>query len=101
MKPKNKIIIYRFTGRQGFFTVPKKWCEECDLLLLLVKNITKSDEFKDNTRLIVRPWFLWFWHPLLRYGSFHAPMLIINKKLISAGIVPTHEKVISALKENS
>ena len=95
---RHKIIIYRFSGKQGFFTIPKKWCEECDLLIHQVHAVLQEQKIAGEVELIVRPWFLWFWAPLFKYGSFHAPMLIINGRLISAGIVPDKEKIVNALK---
>ncbi len=92
------ITIYRFTGNQGFFSVPKKWCEECDLLISMVKNTIKHLGIEDKTQLTIKPWFLWWWQPLLKYIAFHAPILIINGKLVSQGKVPKKEILIKALK---
>lgn len=96
---KNNIIIYRFSGRQGFFSIPKKWCEECDLIINLVKRIIKSNNLEQSTDLVVKPWFLWFWEPLFRHGTLHAPMLIVNNKLVSAGTVPKKEDVLKYIKK--
>lgn len=92
------IIIYRFTGKQGIFTIPSNWCKECDLLLNIVYNVIDHHADINNINLIIRPWFIWFLVPLFQYHTLHAPMLIINGKLISAGIVPTKEKILDALK---
>lgn len=95
---KNTIILYRFTGKQGIFTIPSNWCKECDLLLNLVYNVIKYHPDIHNTKFIIRPWFIWFLVPLFQYHTLHAPMLIINGKLISAGVVPTKDKILAALK---
>ena len=92
------ILMYRFTGRQGFFTIPKSWCEECDLLANLIKEVIKERGLEDRVTITIRPWWLWWLVPLVRYGSFHAPQLIIDGKLISAGIVPKRDDVIKALE---
>ena len=97
MNMQNKIIIYRFAGRQGLFTIPNEWCVECDLLISLVEDVLSSKGLESSTTLTIRPWFLWFWLPFLRYGKFHAPILIINGKFISGGIVPAREKIEAAL----
>ena len=94
---KNIIVIYRFSGKQGFFSIPDKWCEECDLLINLVKNVLKSNNLENSTELIIKPWFLWFWLPLFRYGTFHAPILVVNNKVVSKGIVPNKEDVLKFL----
>ena len=97
---KNKITMYRYTGRQGFFTIPEKWCEECNLTFNLINNILDEQGIRDSTELKIRPWWLFWFIPLLRYGSFHSPQLIINGKLISAGVVPAKQDVLAALHLN-
>lgn len=97
MDKKHKIVIYRFTGRQGFFSIPKKWCEECDMLINLVKNTVSESGKEDEVELKILPWWLFWFIPLFKYRTIHAPMLTINDKLISAGIVPEKEAVLRAL----
>lgn len=97
---KNKIVMYRYTGRQGFFTIPEKWCEECNLSINLINEVLNELNIKDSTKFIIRPWWLLWFIPLLRYGSFHAPQIIINGKLISAGIIPKKQDLIDTLNQN-
>ncbi|MBI2018590.1 hypothetical protein HYS96_02675 [Candidatus Daviesbacteria bacterium] len=94
------ITIYRFTGSQGFFSIPKKWCEECDLLVELVKKTVSSLRLENKTKLTIKPWFPWFWQPLLTNLAWHAPILTINGRLISQGIVPDKHIFTKALLEN-
>lgn len=95
-----EVTIYRFTGRQGFFMIPKKWCEECDMLVAIVKNTIKGLGIEDKTQLTIKPWFLWWWQPFFAYLAWHAPILVINGKLISQGIVPNKENLIKTLNQN-
>lgn len=97
MNKKNVIVIYRFTGRQGFFYIPKKWCKECDLLVNLVTSTLEKHDLADSVRLTIYPWWLYWYIPLFKFGSFKAPQLVINNKLISAGLVPTEENILDAL----
>lgn len=92
------IVIYRFTGSQGFFRVPQKWCKECDLLITMVKNTINELGIETKTQLTVKPWFLSWWQPLLTHFAWHAPILIINGKLISQGEVPNKETLIKTLQ---
>lgn len=94
------IRIYRFTGNQGFFKIPKKWCEECDLLIRLVKKTVKELDIESKTKITIKPWFLWWWQSLFLYLAWHAPILTINGKLISQGIVPKKDILIKALTRN-
>lgn len=95
---KIQIIIYPMTGRQGLFTIPESWCEECDLVITLVKETIKELHMGDRVNIKIHPWFLWGWLPFFRYFAWDPPILIINGKLISQGIVPRSEQVIGAIQ---
>ena len=97
-KKETQIIIYRFAGKQGLFTIPKDWCQECDLLIDMVQDVVRELGMEEKVDLKIRPWFPWAWFVFLRYFAWHAPMLIINGKLISQGIVPKRLDVADALK---
>ena len=92
-----QIAIYPMTGKQGLFFVPEEWCKECDLVISLVQDVIKELNLGDKVDIKIRPWFLWAWLPLFRYFAWHPPILIINGKLISQGIVPGKEQVIDAM----
>jgi hypothetical protein len=80
------IVVYRITGRQGLIDIPHRYCEECDLTVRLVQGVL--DEIgESNVHLDVKPWLLYFWKPILR-GGWHAPILTINGRIFSQGIVP-------------
>lgn len=91
-----EVTIYRFTGSQSFFSVPKKWCDECDLLVTIVRKTIKDLGIEDKTQLTIKPWFLWWWQPLFLHLAWHAPILIINRKLVSQGVVPSQGALIKA-----
>ena len=94
---KIQITVYPMTGKQGLFFVPKKWCKECDLVISLVQDVVKELSLGDETDIKIRPWFLWGWLPFFRYFAWDPPILVINGKLISQGIVPKREQVIRAM----
>ena len=89
------ITMYSFTGWQGLFKVPESWCRECDLLVRATERAIEASghdvEFK------VRPWFLWFWKPLFRYGAWKAPILVVGRRLVSQGIVPEDSEIVEAI----
>jgi len=97
---KIQITIYRFSGKQALFSIPKEWCEECDILISLVQDVVKELNLGDKVNLKIRPWFLWAWLPFFRYFAWHAPILIIDNKVISQGIVPKKKQVVDALQYN-
>ena len=91
-----EIVIYKFTGWQWLFKIPESWCRECDLLVRATeKAMTSAGGNPDS--LIILPWFLWFWKPLA-HGGFHPPILTINGRIISQGIVPSVEEITSAIR---
>lgn len=92
------ITIYPFIASQGFFFIPKKWCEECDLLIVQVKKTVSELGLEDKVSLTIKPWLLWWWQPLLKYMAWHAPIFVVNGRLISQGVVPDKLTIISAWK---
>lgn len=90
------IVIYRITGRQGPIDVPHRYCEECDLTVQLTKRVLAELD-NPQVRLDVKPWMLYFWKPIWR-GGWHAPILTINGKVFTQGIVPDPVALKSAIQ---
>ena len=91
-----EIVVYRITGRQGFIDIPHRYCEECDLTVRVASSLVA--ELDDpGVRLIVRPWLLWFWRPIWR-GGWHAPILTVNGRVVTQGVVPARETLLSAIE---
>lgn len=89
------IVIYRITGKQGPIDIPHRYCEECDLTVQLTRSVL--DELGDSSvRLDVKPWMLWFWKPIWR-GGWHAPILTINGRVFTQGIVPDRNRLRDAI----
>jgi hypothetical protein len=90
------IVVYRITGRQGVIDIPHRYCEECDLTVEVARRVV--DRLDDPAiRLNVRPWLLWFWRPLLR-GGWHAPILTVNGRVVSQGVVPLPQTLLAAIE---
>ncbi len=85
-----EITIYRITGKQFFFDVPHELCEECELTVGLTKKVLlelgigKGDQ---RVTLVVKPWIEYSLEALAK-GGWHAPVLMINGKIFSQGVVP-------------
>ncbi|MDQ3548434.1 MAG: hypothetical protein M3439_06390 [Chloroflexota bacterium] len=91
-----EIVVYRITGRQGFITIPHRYCEECDLTIHVARSVV--DQLADpSVRLTVRPWLLWFWRPIWR-GGWHAPIVTIDGQVVTQGIVPSRETLLLAIE---
>ncbi|MBI1744229.1 hypothetical protein HYR54_14340 [Candidatus Acetothermia bacterium] len=92
---KIRVTIYRFTGKQGFFTIPERYCEECDLTIAVTRDVLQELN-ESRFELVIKPWFLYFWEPLWR-GGWHAPIVTINGRIFSQGVVPKKDEIKTAL----
>ncbi len=91
-----EIVVYRITGRQGLIDIPHRYCEECDLTIIVARQVV--DELGDpDVRLVVRPWLLWFWRPIWR-GGWHAPIVTVDGWIVSQGVVPARETLLRAIE---
>jgi len=90
-----EIIIYKMTGKQLFFDVPEKVCEECDLSVAQVKSVAKKIN-NNKINVEVKQWFNHLPKVLLK-GGWHPPVVMVNGKVFSQGIVPDAEKLKSKI----
>lgn len=82
MKP-IKITIYRWGGEWGPFKV-KIPCGECTLTKDIIQS-TLANELKDyEVEVEILDWLSHWWKPLLK-GGWHAPIVMVNGKIISQG----------------
>lgn len=82
-----KITVYPITGRQlSFLRVPHRWCEECNLTIRLVHSVVAELD-RDDIEVEVKPWIRNAF-AALRRGGWHAPVVTINDKVFTQGIVP-------------
>lgn len=88
---KVRVTIYRFTGRHLFFTIPQKYCEECDLTIHQVNQIA-SEVGEGQVEVVVKSWFNNLPEALLR-GAWHPPAVFVEGQRVSQGIVPDAEVV--------
>ncbi len=91
--PRHEITVYPFAGRQLFFRIPDSWCEECDVTLRLVNDV--ATEIGDID-VRIKPWFNHLFDALKR-GGWHAPVVTIDGKVFSQGVVPDEAKLRLAL----
>lgn len=80
-----EITVYRCTGKHSLFSLPKKFCEECDAAIAVVKKVIEG---KPDSKLTVKSWFDNLFQVLIK-GGWHCPVVIVNGKLVSQGIIPS------------
>lgn len=89
------ITVYPITGRQLFFRVPHAWCEECNLTIRLVRSVVA--DLDGDVEVLVKPWFNHLFDALRR-GGWHAPVVTIDGRVFSQGVVPDEEELRSAIR---
>ena len=85
------------TGKQLFFNVPEKICKECDLSVASVKNVAKKMN-GDKINIEIKSWFNKMPQVLLK-GGWHPPVVMVNGKIFSQGIVPNAKKLENKIKQ--
>ncbi len=90
------IVQYRWAGKWGPFRI-RSACEECDLTRTIIKNLIKNELKRCKVRFVVKPWLDNWVYCLLR-GGWHAPIVFVNGKLISQGVVVNKNKLVREVK---
>ena len=77
------ITVFRWAGRWGPFRV-KIPCGECALSDAVVRDTLTNELAGIPVELTIHDWLTEWWRPLLR-GGWHAPIIMVEKKVISQG----------------
>ncbi len=84
------VTVYPITGRQfGRLSIPQRFCVECDLTIRLVRRVV-AELGRDDVQVVVKPWLRHAIDALCR-GGWHAPVVTIDGKVFSQGVVPDPE----------
>ncbi len=83
MSDKIGIILYRWAGAWGPFrvTIP---CGECALTRDVLQDTIDNELSGIEVDLQIRDWLDAWWQPLLK-GGWHAPIVMVNGRVISQG----------------
>lgn len=90
-----QITIYRWEGALGPFRITSE-CLECDFTLAQVHSVLSSHP-DWQVELQVKPWLNHCWEALLK-GGWHAPVVLVDDKLISQGKVPSYDVLKNAVQ---
>ncbi|MBX3686868.1 MAG: glutaredoxin [Rhodocyclaceae bacterium] len=77
------IVVYRWAGEWGPFKV-KIPCGECALTRDVIADTLQHELAGIAVELEVRDWLSQWWKPLAR-GGWHAPIVMVDGKLLSQG----------------
>jgi hypothetical protein len=93
-----EITIYPIAGKQLWFHVPDSFCRECDLTIHMVEKVVGDVDDPSLVRVWIRPWLRHLPEAIWR-GGWHPPVVSINGKLFSQGVVPDAEALRQEIEE--
>jgi len=90
-----KVTLYRWAGQFGPFKVNIP-CGECTLTKDILED-TFGNELSDvPIELEIKDWLSHWWQPL-KYGAWHAPIVIVEGKVVSQGEALNRGVLIQAI----
>lgn len=93
------ITVFRWAGAWGPFTV-KIPCGECSLTKDIIQDCIDTDLEGIAVELELRDWLSEWWKPLPK-GGWHAPIVLVNGKLISQGAALNRGALTQAVIEEA
>lgn len=97
MKPIT-ITMYVWAGSKFGITI-KSECKECDINSGILEDM-KQREFTGKQLVVeIKPWLTYIWESL-RYGGWYAPVILVNGKLFSQGIVIDRKKLQTKVEKS-
>ncbi len=94
MRESVKITVYRWAGEKWFLRIHGE-CLECDLVVGQVRRLISANP-DWPVELDVKPWLSFVWESL-RKGGWHAPVLLVDGKLVCQGTIPTLAELEAAV----
>ena len=92
---KVRVTIYRYGGRLLLYRITQD-CEECELSVHMARGIAR-ELGEDKVEIEVKPWLDHFFEALLK-GGWHTPIILINGRKYSQGVVPQREEFREAIR---
>ena len=77
------ITVFRWAGQWGPFKV-RIPCGECTLTLDVIKDTLANELAGVTVELDVREWLSEWWKPLAK-GGWHAPIVMVDGRIVSQG----------------
>ena len=76
--------LYKWAGQWGPFKV-RIPCGECALTEDVIEDTLKKELSNAKINFTVKEWLTYWWEPLLAGGGWHAPIVLVENKVISQG----------------
>ncbi len=90
-----RITVYRWAGQKWFFRIRSE-CAECDLAVGQVRRLLSAHP-DWPAELEVKPWLSHLWESL-RHRGWHAPVVLVDGRLVRQGTVPTGAELEAAVQ---
>jgi len=95
IKMKRTLELYRWAGKKWIFEI-KSQCNECDLTTAMFKDLKSRELANKKVKIIVKPWLDNLFY-CLKKGGWHAPVVIVNGRVFSQGVVPDRKLLTKEL----
>ncbi len=92
------VDIYPIAGKQLFFRVPESFCKECDLTIRSARRAVTELGNPPEIVVRIRPWLNHLPQALLR-GGWHPPVVTINGKRFTQGVVPDGDALRETIRK--
>ncbi len=92
---KVKITVYRWAGQKWFFRIRSE-CVECDLVVGQVRGLLSAHP-DWPVELEIKPWLTNLWESLW-HGGWHAPVVMVDDRLLQQGTVPSRAELETAVR---
>lgn len=92
MNPRQvKITLYRWAGSKFFLEI-RSGCEECDSSVQVIRDLLQT-EFRCGAVVFETKNWLDNLFECLLHGGWHAPVILLNGKLFSQGVIPDRKQL--------
>lgn len=98
MDDKVRIILYRWAGSWGPFRI-RIPCGECSLTRDVIQDTINNELSGIDIDLEIKDWLDIWWEPLLK-GGWHAPIVMVNNRVISQGVALNRGVLTQAVIED-
>ena len=79
-----RLRLYKWAGQWGPFKV-KIPCGECALTEDVIEDTLRHELINANVDFTVKEWLTYWWEPLFAGGGWHAPIVLVENKVIGQG----------------
>lgn len=91
-----EIKQYKWEGSWGPFTI-KVPCGECDLTYSIITDLMHKEFSGKDVTFTALPW-LPNWYKVIWRGGWHAPITLVNGKIITQGTVVDRDKLVAEVE---